>query len=364
MNYSSLGKKPISKKNHTGSDVTYEKVFIELQNEIEKLSNADRIESFSWVTVVQLASEILKNLSKDIRVAAFLCTALIYTEKKGFDSAVTIMNDLLNTYWKDLFPPIKRTRGRTEAIKWWAEKTTDVIKQKGIDSVSANTKKKLNNIEKFLEQTIQEDSRPTIEPLLLALKNNKKNKAETKQIQSNSKLTTLGIDPVEIHSGRSQEQNIKLVFTSLKQLAKLGNKKSPSDPMPYRWVRIAAWEPIKKIPPAEKNRKTKISPPPAISSLADLKNSEDWEKLLEAAETKMYVVSYTFKLDINFYVATALKNLGKKFSKAHKAVCTETFYLLNRMPGVENLLFSDKTPFAEAETKKWLSGLSKVTTAK
>lgn len=77
--------------------------------------------------------------------------------------------------------------------------------------------------------------------------------------------------------------------------------------------------------------------------------------LLNATEARL--PQYIFWIDINRLSAEALSRLGSRFDKAHGAVCQETAFLLHRLPGLEELTFSDGTPFAAPETRQWLEGI-------
>ena len=55
--------------------------------------------------------------------------------------------------------------------------------------------------------------------------------------------------------------------------------------------------------------------------------------------------------------AKALEGLGADYAAALHAVRAEVRLFTSRLSGVEQLAFSDGTPFADAETKAWLASL-------
>jgi len=128
-------------------------------------------------------------------------------------------------------------------------------------------------------------------------------------------------------------------------------------PQIYRLTRKTAWYAVDELPPAA-NGQTRIqAPPPQVKNLLfDLRNNGDAEALLKAAETRL--PQYIFWLDLNRLAAEALARLGNRFERAHEAVCQETAFLLHRLPGLEELSFSDGTPFANPDTRQWLSGIA------
>jgi type VI secretion system protein VasJ len=61
-----------------------------------------------------------------------------------------------------------------------------------------------------------------------------------------------------------------------------------------------------------------------------------------------------FLLDCQRAVHGALAALGPEYAEAAEAVRQETTLLVQRLPGLETLRFSDGTPFATQETAAWL----------
>jgi len=86
-----------------------------------------------------------------------------------------------------------------------------------------------------------------------------------------------------------------------------------------------------------------------------MRNNGNTEALLKFAEGKL--CQYIFWLDLDRYVAEALVRLGDRYRKAHSVVYRETAFLLDRLPGLEDLLFSDGMPFASAETRVWITSI-------
>jgi len=142
----------------------------------------------------------------------------------------------------------------------------------------------------------------------------------------------------------------------IRQVASYLSREEPSNPNAYRLARIYAWKSIEALPLNE-NGKTRIPPPDGQvkNILSQLTSKEQWKNLLRAAEDR--VNQFIFWLDLNRLVAEALINLGDKHIEAQEAVCQETAFFLYRLSGLENLTFSDGTPFADDETKQWLKGI-------
>ena len=116
--------------------------------------------------------------------------------------------------------------------------------------------------------------------------------------------------------------------------------------------RAFAWLDIDEAPSS--NKGVTMLPPPntqEMEILQKLYEEKDYESLLWAAESR--ITTYLFWLDLHFYVAYSLKNLG--FLQAHDVVLQQSIYFVKKLPKLPKLMFSDSTPFANKMTKKWLN---------
>ena len=151
------------------------------------------------------------------------------------------------------------------------------------------------------------------------------------------------------------EKGLELLLRATNGLA----EKNPFDPLIFRINRLSAWLTVDSLPISE-DGKTMLSPPDSqiISSINSLYNAGDWKTLLETSES--HVPQFLFWLDLSRYSSEALENLGYPLAK--DAIVHETLYYVKRLPGIENLSFSDGTPFADEDTRQWLRDLKRSTT--
>lgn len=368
MDYSLLGIEPVPGDQPTGNDVRYENEFDQLQMEIDKLASPTDRESFSWARVVDLGSHILKEKSKDILVASYLCVGLIHLHKgDGLDLASKIYDDLIETFWDNLFPLKKRMQGRIAAIEWWIEKTESAL-DNGFSLTSEpdvleKIIERFNRIEAFLKNNPEFKlsvnsiaNKIKIAATQALGKENQTKKNKTEQADRLNGITDT-ID-IKIRNAEDARKSLTPLFQKIRQASKLVREDKTHNPQSYRWLRFALWETIKNIPFANDGL-TKLSPPSRqmIDCLENLKNEEEWEELLSGAESALNNPPNIFLLDLNWYSAEALNKLGRKYKAAHEIVCHETFVFTNRLTGVEDLAFSDGTPFASKDTKEWLRQL-------
>jgi type VI secretion system protein VasJ len=392
MNLESLGREPISAEHPTGTDIRYDPAFEELQAEIEKLSSPSAIGGLDWAKVVRLASDILAQKSKDLLVASYLAVALIYTQKeKGLSIGLKIYRDLLEQFWEGLYPSKSRMRGRVGAIEWWVEKTGIALEPLEqipfpLDQVNQFLED-LEKIDQLLSQNL--DQRPAISPIRdsfkrIAALSKEQVKQEVKKEVSPPPAPEKAKEEViptvvkkveeirkpeiakEISSVEDAQRVLDYGFQSIRQAVTYLREKDLSNPKNFRWTRIIAWSRIDILPSA-RDGLTEIPPP--VSHFSDpllaLKSSGNYEALVRSIEVGL--PQCALWIDLNRFASEALIQLGEKYQKAHETICTETAFFIHRLPGLENLSFSDGTPFADGETKQWLReialGPGSVTTA-
>ena len=379
MELAELGKQPIRPDQPAGDDARYDPLYEELVAEVDKFSSPSASGAVDWDKVVKLSSDILSQKSKDLLVASYLAIALIQTKKfEGVEIGSRIYRDLIECHWDALFPTKARMRGRIAAIEWWAEKAEGVLEQipRGpfaegrINALNEN----LQKVDQLLSEVLEEA--PSIRPLLdfagslEAIAPPPEPKAvEPKPASASPRppegsLATLGAEPsaprveegpVEITSPETAFAVLEKALGDVARVAAFWREESLSNPMAYRLLRMAAWGAVESLPPSE-NGRTNIPVPYNVDSLRAFAGEGQDEATVKAAEENL--PECILWLDLNFWAAEALARLGEGHQAAAEAVRGETALLLRRLPGLEELKFSDGTPFAADDTREWLKGLS------
>jgi type VI secretion system ImpA/VasJ family protein len=130
----------------------------------------------------------------------------------------------------------------------------------------------------------------------------------------------------------------------------------PTDPRSYRLLRLLRWDPISRTPPHEKTRTFLPAPAPSRrKTLHRLFDAGNDALFLEQAEAAFQQPPFHFWLDLQHLLSTTLHRAGPSFHSAHDAVRAETLRLFHRLPALFDLRFSDDTPFARPETKRWIT---------
>lgn len=402
MKVRELGQNPISQDKPAGEDAHYEPEFEELQQEIDKLSIASASgDSTDWKRVTSLCLTILSEKSKDLLVAAYLVTGLTKTHGfEGFTVGLAFLADLVENFWDTMFPPKRRMRGRMNAISWWMERMEDFLKSQSdappltVEQMEA-AKKNLDNLDRILGEKsddapsmrelgsylstvpVQEpeaapeaaapepeaelDSKPEQpQAASQASPQQQPAPAQPQAPQPQAAAAPPPAAPQAVPPSASQKEAdaaMKGALNTLLGVADFYLKNDPTNPLSYRLRRMGAWLPLSG-PPIAQNGLTMLPPPESTikPALEHLIQGRKYEAALHACEER--VTESRFWLDITRLTATALDNLGGSYKDAYDALCGETLLMTQRLAGVENLGFSDGTPFADAETRAWLKSLS------
>lgn len=416
--YSELGRAPINAENPAGINAKYEHTYEELMSELNKLESISSAK-IDWSVIRTLSLDLLKNTTKDFSVAAYLAVALQELEGyAGLLYGLDILTQLNENYWETAFPPVKRLRGRKTAIEWFAEKANHYLSN---NPVGVNDQQHIIDCAKLLKDldySLAEkmgDSAPAITDLSRALKQAKqaaefelKNKVQegptNKPVQSvpgSQQQTTDSSTPVpnqpvtesvadttpiqsatahslpekkeqspkpgrtaltqdivsDISSDADARKAYKQIQEGMRKLADFHAQQKPSDPRRYRLSRSALWDSIDKLPP-NKDGKTQLPKPPTdkLKKLKELLQQGDYLEVIQQAEASACKMPYWF--DGTHLIVSALEALGAEYQKARDALLEELTQFLRRVPKIIELHYSDGTPFADDQTRFWLSTLA------
>ncbi|MBU0640701.1 MAG: type VI secretion system domain-containing protein, partial [Planctomycetes bacterium] len=120
----------------------------------------------------------------------------------------------------------------------------------------------------------------------------------------------------------------------------------------YRLMRAVHFGALSDLP---KDRLLPPPPPPRRQFFENAATGGDWPNLLTEAEGQFAVTPLW--LDVQRYVAMALKGLGGAYAAAHAAVVFDTIAVARRLPGLFDLSFKDGSSFADGATKAWLEDI-------
>ncbi|XCN73055.1 MAG: type VI secretion system protein TssA [Candidatus Electrothrix aestuarii] len=381
-----LGKTPIDGDSPVGKDVSYEPNFEELTNELEKLSSPTAEGGVNWERVAELGITILRDESKNLVVACYLNVALLYTENlQGFAVGVHILRNMLDTWWDTMYPPKKRKKGRINTLNWWNEKLLQLLPEQEIETWPSDQRQQLledldcidaliaekledgpmlRQLKDMISRLVNEEAppepapEPIQEPELDPEPEPEKQKVPAtppEPSEQESKKSKPSSSPQVAPPAEDDKEAAGYLRQGLNLLGRAATQVFQTDmakPLPYQLNRLVAWSELDGLPPATNN--VTMLPPPdeqIVSLLEKMFQNENWENLLEAAESR--VREHLFWLDLSYYAFRALKGCGHLL--AAQAVETETRLHVLRLPGIELLSFNDERPFVSQQTRDWLA---------
>jgi type VI secretion system protein VasJ len=384
-----LGRKPVSPDRPCGEDIRYDPQFEQLQAQIDKLSLPSASGAISWEKVVQLSAGILAEKSKDLRVACYWALGRLNIDGlEGLNEGLALLRELMGRYWDGLFPPLKRLHGRSAALQWWIEKAETALSQMDRSALPAKQLAEiaagLEAVDELMRAHLPEP--PLIRPLQRAIEMfpvareadpprpspppqpaappepapaAKPQPAPAAVLPAQAPRTAppeteKAVGPPPIPSAAAAHNAIGAALDELRRAAARLQDLAPQDPTAYRCRRQAAWLRVNTLPAAAGGR-TQVPPPPpqAGMELAEFHRDGNWPALLRNAEQK--VNQFIFWLDLQRWSAAALAQSGTDYHLALESVRRETAGFLNRLPGIAELSFSNGVPFADPETRLWLS---------
>jgi type VI secretion system protein VasJ len=390
---------PISSELPTGTLAIYEPDYELVKKQIDILSAPDP-SSISWSTVMTHCGSLLQDKSKDLTLTSYYVVAKFEVDKfQGLEHGVELLAGILERYWENLFPELRRKRGRINALIWMLEKLEISLKKipavvedkESIQAILANTKK----IEEILEEKL-EDMAPqlaTVNRLLTSLlsglpkpmqqstsdakiaegesgKSNKpthtQNDTQTAGAIKNtspdlatSKLASATITDnktaiIKLASDSDALEIMRGVQKNLMKVASHYQSISLKDHRSYQLSRMASWLLVDEAPMHNGDGITPFSAPPKQQrdALDKKLSNKEFELLLRDAELQF--IQNPYWLDSHRYSFMAMEGLGDDFSLAKRFIVDELKAFIARFPEILDLKFKNGVGFAGDDTLRWI----------
>lgn len=369
----------VSKQCPGGRNVRLEPLFEKIENEIAKLDSLTNESPLQWSLVANWCEQILNEQSKDILVACYLGRALCHSNLiVGLVAGLVVHIRLVERFWQDCYPPLKRYRGRAAAYNWWVDQCAALLESHQFTIGDLENLRLVANLLKELDELLQdrfEKDAPTFNEMAQQLqrrissletekkarqRQNNRNKAKSQTPpaggpirapdHSLSPVNPSGLQSV-IQSDRELKNYYRTIQEQLRTVSDYLLRRNIADPEAYRINRFLSWLGISQLPPAT-NLVTQLRPPPKekLQHYESLLAANQLGQLIPEVENSLAKSPYW--LDGQRLVHQALSQLN--YSDAAQTVSRSLANFLNRVPKVEELKFADQTPFADAETRRWL----------
>ncbi len=363
-----------------GQDVSYDESFELIKVEVEKLQSLAS-DVCNWGAVTSLSEEILRERSKDFRIASYLAAGKMRARSlDGLLDGLLLMQEITDRFWETMFPPLNRIRARAGMVGWMSDqsgeevlaiplKVGDAKQVAAIDEVSRTLDasfrdkfadhysgmSKLRDAIRELVRKVPADAPPPPPPPPpraadepVADGASSASAAATTNGSGGGGYTAESVTTVE--AAREALDPTMLLVVKLGHMLRA---ERPDNAASYRLTRFGAFFPLNQPPPAT-DGVTMVPPPEDYvrQRLDSLAAGSDWLTLLEEAETM--ASEYLLWLDLHRYTSTAMSALGPMFMKAKDELLLQVALVLKKLPTFATLKFSDGTPFADPQTQMWL----------
>ena len=356
---------PISPSNPVGDDVKYEDSFQQLKAEVDKVQSANADADFEHI--VELGRKVLTTLSKDLTAASYLGLGLLRTEGlAGLAESANTVRILCETYWDDLYPPMRRMVARKNALQLLVDKTYEWLEPqkpaKGDGPVLESALAGYKAIQAVATEKMGEDApvlsriNKLIEAKLRAVPKDAPPPAPKSAGGSaggSSTPSSAGASGGGGASAPAEIQSPTQAANAVLNAVDFLREHNKTDPTPLRLARALRWGALVAAPPAE-NGKTLV--PPFVEQrktyLSGLLNRAEFLELATEAEATFR--DQPFWLDLQRYLVTAFDALGAPFAAARDGIIEDMAGLIRRFPALSSLTFADGTPFADVATQEWI----------
>ena len=330
------------------------------------------VHAVDWNSVSVNAGFILRERSKNLRVAAYLAYGLYEAHGlKGLGVGLGVIADMCDAFWDDLHPPPNRLRGRVLAFEWLAERVVAALNRDDAAADAPDFERALDHAGRLIESLTERcpGAGDAMHRLALALRTGRDALARTADAHRRPEAaSTLRMDsaspadPRDARARRSRdaddpaarrerERSLRELARSMLDAARALRRGDASDVRAYTLQRAAIWLPVRELPPSTDGR-TELPPPPGDVRGATAAAMNGGDPALALSMCEDAATDSLFWLDAHRIAAEALIAMGH--APAARAVRAETVALLGRLPGLGDLRFNDGTPFAEPVTRQWL----------
>jgi type VI secretion system protein VasJ len=333
----------------TGVDPRYGDNFNTVKQEIDRLSDTD------YAEVVRLCNEILKHESKDLRVAGYLLLAKVYTEGiNGLLDGVRLYYELIKRYGVDCHP--HRETARLQSIAWLNSNklvafTNKIVVSTDEDRVNiAGLQSLIHSLNSEIISNYGETATTwmSLNPWI--------DKNLPSEIAKQITDVTQVVEPLPEVQTNVREISSELSFTRSVEglLSYVAEQRDLLRLVAFS--RAMKWSAL-TLPISERG-KTQIQPPrrQVVAEIENHFDGQQAEKKLLDLETFFMEPGCQFYLDLQKREVDAASEMGRQ--DVQNLIENNLQQLLARLPTLLRLSFSDGTPFASEQTRRWISNLS------
>jgi len=343
---------PISPDSPLGGDLAYDDDFLAIKDEVAKLSDIDD------TLILDSAERLLKHSAKDVRPAVYYVYGRLRQEgAEGLASGLELLSALVDRFGEQLLP--QRAESRKTALEWLTGATfaNRLERVQGLDGVLLE--RSLSALALITERTATwpEAARPELDGLYRRFESCMENaQVGESTLSAVSTPSAPGVHAAALPAAGEIASSRDLLERA-RQMALFLREQPHGYLAAYRLLRCVRWDTLIDVPPHDISGKTRLVAPRTElrAQLKRLLLQKQWPELLDRVEQAFAEGANHFWLDLQYYAHTAQEHSGGDYAQARDLAATDCALMLERLPGVERLSFTDGTPFAEDVTLEWIS---------
>lgn len=363
-NYMAVIDQPIEANNFAGEDCRYSPEFERLEAVCQDTQALHRDITPDWAATVEQATVFLREHSKDLRVAVWLTWALQRTQSwTGLEAGLAQLERLLERHWEALHPRKERTRAA--ALGWLQTRLEGLFDTATLNALETSWLQtfstQLDRLETLLQSRLDEIA-PLLLPLIRRLDEQLRRQAQSSAPAESTKTDTPStanvstlIAPGPLESDKDAHRLLRQLQEGARNLNGWWLGQRAGDHRALRLNRALLWSGIDSLPAHDAQGVTGLRGLPAdrLRFFQERQAAGDVAVLLGELEASL--ARAPFWLDGQRLAWECLQSLGA--TGACREIEWPLVLLLERLPGIEALAFHDGQPFADAQTRLWLSGL-------
>ena len=359
-----LAKTPVFKDSFAGSDVRFSNEFEALELELGKAQSMYENNQVDWFLVKEQSEALLRDHAKDLRAGVWLTWALYQRESfQGLLAGLGLVHYLCKQHWPVIHPLKLRTRAAT--ISWLAARLDQVLNEnipiKEQLPLFRHMVDLLLELEALLALHLGDDV-PLLLPICRRL-NRMVQRAADSQPESGAiasvvaqvkQAATQLLEPSPpIDNEKDAHRALRTQQDSARPLCAWWLKQKANDLRALRLNRTLTWLSVDVAPERNAEHITALRGLPAdkLKGYRERFAQGQFADLLVELEASLTKAPFWF--DGQRMVWECLNSL--KAELAMREVEHHLALLLQRLPGLAELRFSDGVPFADLQTRAWIS---------
>ncbi|AZE67540.1 type VI secretion system protein VasJ [Pseudomonas synxantha] len=361
--YQEVATVPCRPESFAGSDMRFSGEFEALEDELGKTRSIHTEGPPDWQKVCQLSESLLREHSKDLRVAVWLAWALYQCHSfTGLLAGLGLLRDLCERHWAQVYPSKLRTR--VAALGWLVLRIEPLFAQNlcvaGQLPVFHALLEHLVRLDQLWGQKLGNEA-----PQLLSIRRQLSERLACTEQEGAKPEVVVGIAPVKpattqlpqpgqpIDNEKDAHRLLRSLQEQARPLCAWWLRQDTRDPRALRLGRTLAWMTLIHYPDADGERVTALRPLAAdkLKRYQERLGQGQFAELLLELEVSLTGAMFWFDgLRMAWECLEALHaDLAMTELEMHFAL------LLQRLPDLPEYRFDDGTPFADPLTCEWIA---------